>query len=289
MRNHFNYWARRNPDDFVTYPRPARLSVEEAENLLRSARGGDIAARDRVWLQFLRLTLSVVNRLDIPDRLLDDAIQEGSLAIPRAIQQAQFVDGRAFSTYVWKAIHSAVLRFLAQQGVFFRTPEHLYLRHLRFRSQLNRSVSARDARGVWDSWRERNPKLFHLILRPYLAAECRSLEELGPTEQPVADDTFYDDSPPLKALVRRVLRTLDPRERDVVSRVHGLLGRRIATVSEVARSLGLTGERVRQILKVARRRIRKRLRACRTYIPVADEDDPLILPRVSAARSGSAG
>ena len=107
----YNHWRKRNPDEFVSYPKLNPLPYLKESRLIQLAQQGDIKARNEVWMHYARLVLSVVNRFSIPDRLLADAIQEGSLGIKRAIEKFEIERFHSFSTYAWRWIYQYIQRF----------------------------------------------------------------------------------------------------------------------------------------------------------------------------------
>ena len=74
-------------------------------------------------------------------------------------------------------------------------------------------------------------------------------------EAPGPEQTAMDGG--LRGGVARSLEGLKPRERYVVGRHFGLFGTDPSTLSKIARELGLSRERVRQIVKQALAKIRK--------------------------------
>ena len=63
----------------------------------------------------------------------------------------------------------------------------------------------------------------------------------------------------LKRLVRSALHFLDDRERHIISNRFGLLGGQELTLEEIGRSLNLSRERVRQLERDAKEKLRNQL------------------------------
>ena len=66
----------------------------------------------------------------------------------------------------------------------------------------------------------------------------------------------------LVQLVRRALGKLNARERHIISNRFGILGGGEGTLDEIASGLDLSRERVRQLERVAKDRLRQELRCC---------------------------
>jgi RNA polymerase primary sigma factor len=60
-------------------------------------------------------------------------------------------------------------------------------------------------------------------------------------------------------MLRDMVKTLDPREVTILRARFGLDGGQEQTLDEVARTLGLTRERVRQVQNLALAKLRKRI------------------------------
>ena len=86
---------------------------------------------------------------------------------------------------------------------------------------------------------------------------CRLSALLADTSQPSQDDRIY--SREIRALVRKALFFLDERERHIISNRFGLLGGQELTLEEIGRSLNLSRERVRQLEREAKQKIRQQL------------------------------
>ena len=86
---------------------------------------------------------------------------------------------------------------------------------------------------------------------------CRLSTLLADHAQLSQDDRIYSSE--IRALVRKALFFLDERERHIISNRFGLLGGQELTLEEIGRSLNLSRERVRQLEREAKRKIRQQL------------------------------
>jgi RNA polymerase nonessential primary-like sigma factor len=258
-----NHWATRNPDDYVNYPRLPPLGYLEESRLIRRARQGDLAARNAVWLHCARLTLSVVNQFRIPETWLADAIQEGQLGFARAIERFDIERLNSFSTYAWYWIYQQIQRFVESRLYPIRLPAHLFPLYMRYRRELRLCVEPGDEARLRDRWSRDEPLQYSFLYRFRIRISTEPIHEVRPREHPAVLDAEPDDSPDHNALCLELLQTLKPRDRYVLERRYGLNQQARASLREIAETLGLTRERVRQIQWVAEKRLRKRFQKIR--------------------------
>lgn len=94
--------------------------------------------------------------------------------------------------------------------------------------------------------------------------ECR-LAALIADEQTVSqEDKLYVKE--IRYLVRRALVTLDDRERHIIRNRFGLLGGKEQTLEEIGKTLNLSRERVRQLEREAKHKLRENLSRHRTEV-----------------------
>jgi len=93
---------------------------------------------------------------------------------------------------------------------------------------------------------------------------CRLSALLADTTTQNQEDRIYMSE--VRGLVRKALYFLDERERHIISNRFGLLGGQELTLEEIGKSLNLSRERVRQLEREAKQKIRDRLREHRTQV-----------------------
>ena len=227
----------------------------------------------------LRLVVALARRYAGRGLPLTDLIQEGNLGLLRAIDG--FDPGRGFrlSTYASWWIRQSIQHALAEQTRTIRVPRHMseaasvvdrYARA--FRNEQGRNPSPEEiAEGV-------ALPIARVLAALDLTPDAISLETpLGGDESLELGDTVADrDGPdPVEVLLsrdfstrtRRALESLTDIEQAVVGLRFGLEGSGGQSVEEVARTLQMTPERVRQTEARALRRLKqaRRTRALRSY------------------------
>ena len=93
------------------------LNAEEKETLLKKAREGDAAARERYIQGNLRLVLSVIKRFSNSSENADDLFQIGCMGLVKAIRNFNEAYGVQFSTYAVPMISGEIKRFLRDDGM----------------------------------------------------------------------------------------------------------------------------------------------------------------------------
>ena len=86
---------------------------------------------------------------------------------------------------------------------------------------------------------------------------CRLGTLLADAEGPSQEDEFYSQE--VRGLVHDALVSLDERERHIIRNRFGLLGGSELTLEEIGKSLNLSRERVRQLEREAKDKLRSNL------------------------------
>ena len=92
------------------------LNAEEKETLLKKAREGDAAARERYIQGNLRLVLSVIKRFSNSSENADDLFQVGCVGLLKAVDNFDISQNVRFSTYGVPMITGELRRYLRDYG-----------------------------------------------------------------------------------------------------------------------------------------------------------------------------
>ena len=249
------------------------LSADEEIKLAIRINNGDRAAKERLTEANLRLVVSIAKRYVGRGMHFLDLIQEGNVGLIKAVEKFDYTKGFKFSTYATWWIRQAITRAIADQARTIRIPVHM----VETINRLKKTHSQLLHENGYDPSEEQIAERMGLsvervreIMR--VAQEPVSMETpIGPEEDSRLVDFISDDEAPapddaaLKAITKEdidaVLKTLAPREEEVVRLRFGLRDGRCHTLEEVGSQFNVTRERIRQIEAKALRKLRHPVRS----------------------------
>ena len=237
---------------------PLLTKVEEIQ-LAKRVEAGDPIAKRRMIESNLRLVVSIAKKYRGQGLGFLDLIQEGILGLIRAVEKFDWRRDLKFSTYATWWIRQAVARGLADKARMVRLPVHVVERLSEGQPRRAHAAAAAAARRDRRGDRGRG----EAAARPGQAVRSAARASIS-LDEPVGDDgesSFADlladehaeDPVEVVAQSQReralsdALEALPERRRRVLELRYGLDGNDPRTLDEIARELGLTRERVRQI------------------------------------------
>jgi len=253
------------------------LTAEQEYAYAVQVREGHFDARQKMIEHNLRLVVSIARNFQNRGVTFLDLIEEGNLGLIHALDRFEPERGFRFSTYATWWIRHAIDRALATQARTVRLPTHV----MRELNQIQRARHHLEA-----GWRAAGlarsasvDDIAHLLGRTadevsdllMLAEAPASLDSPAGDQSEAALFELVPDRAAaperqvaqreLQILIDQWLGDLSSKQRLVIERRYGLSGQEPATLDDVARELGLTRERVRQIQQEALARLNQALAA----------------------------
>lgn len=235
------------------------LTPDEERDLAYKVRQGDFAARQSMIEHNLRLVVNIAKHYINRGLSLLDLIEEGNLGLMHALEKFEPERGFRFSTYATWWIRQNIERAIMNQSRTIRLPVHV----VKELNQVLRTQRQLEASGHGDTTVE---EVARQLSRP--VEDVRAILALN--EHTASLDAPLDIDPSLsigesladegaetpdtqihglevESLVREWIGQLNEKQRMVIRHRYGIDECEVQTLEELADSLDLTRERVRQI------------------------------------------
>ena len=243
------------------------INAEEETVLAQKIRIGDNIALDKLVKSNLRFVVSVAKQYQHQGLTLSDLINEGNLGLIKAAQRFDETKGFKFISYAVWWIRQSILQALAEQGRLVRLPQNKIGTYnkankamMAFEQENEREPSVEELAGILEMSETEIANIFVTNSRhTSLDAPVHEAEDVNMGDLLAgANDTDYSviqDS--LREEIRRILKSLSPRESEIVSAYFGLDGNDGTTIEQIGEKYDLTKERIRQIKERAIKRLQK--------------------------------
>ncbi len=261
------------------------VPYEEFKRVVAQVREGEREtdeAKQELIVANLRLVVSIAKKYTNRGLQFLDLIQEGNVGLMKAVDKFEYRRGYKFSTYATWWIRQAITRAIADQARTIRIPVHMIEtinKLTRCQRQLVQELGREPTSEEIAERMEIPVSKVRKIMK--IAQEPISLETpIGEEEDSHLGDFVEDSSvvSPIDAVIaaslrkqaEAVLRTLTPREAEVLRRRFGIGDGTEHTLEEVGKAFNVTRERIRQIESKALRKLRhpSRARHLKPYLDV---------------------
>jgi RNA polymerase nonessential primary-like sigma factor len=250
------------------------FTPEEELKVATQAKAGDFSARQAMIEHNLRLVVSIAKTYMHRGLPLPDLIEEGNLGLMHALDKFEPERGFRFSTYATWWIRQSVEKSLMNQVRTVRLPVHVIreinqvMRATRFLEQaLGAEGRAPDLEDIASLTGKSVEDVADALA---LAEHTTSLDaprDLDPgsslldfisDDRSAAPDEEVEKSQ-LEDMLRNWLKNLKDDQRMVIIRRYGLDNQEPATLEGLAKELGLSKERIRQIQQESLIKLKKHL------------------------------
>ena len=254
------------------------LEAEEERDLAIRVESGDEYARRKLILANLRLVVNTARKYHTKGLHFLDLIEEGNVGLIKAVEKFKVEKECRFSTYATWWIKQAISRAISKQGSLVRLPSHKIdnLNKIRetfnlMQQELGRAPNAEELSERIDLPEKEKRETLDLFFMPttleYLTDDYEQSSfklQLEDKETVPPDVTFFQRL--RNEQVLHLLANLEGREKLIVSYRFGFKDGTPKTLEEIGDIIGITRERVRQILQKALLKLRSM---------ATDDDDTL--------------
>jgi len=235
------------------------LTAKEEAELTRLVKQDHFASRQRMIECNLRLVVNIAKHYTNHGVALLDLIEEGNMGMMHALDKFDPERGFRFSTYATWWIRQNIERCIMNQSRTIRLPVHV-IKDLNIILQASRHLEAHTGK---------EPKaddVAHMLGRPVKEVQrmlslnmsmmsldapldvdpLLSMGDIMPDDNTPGPDLMLEQSE-IKDRVQDWLHRLSDKQRFIIEKRYGLNGYDIQTLEQLAATLDLTRERVRQI------------------------------------------
>ena len=252
----------------VEIGREELISTDEEVELAQRIHHGDREALERLTRANLRFVVSVAKQYQNQGLALNDLIDEGNLGLIKAAQKFDETRGFKFISYAVWWIRQSILQAISEQSRSVRIP----LNQIGFQSKLTKAIvnfeqeferrpSAQELAEILETDVSKVQEALGMngkkvsVDAPFQDDDSNSLIDIMTDESAPGTDNLMEKES-LSSDLEAAFSRLGEREAQVLKMLFGI-GRNEMTAEEVANSLNLTRERVRQIKERALRRLRE--------------------------------
>jgi len=245
----------------------ALLTMEQEQQLgKRIIEENDPAAREQLVRSNLRLVVNIAKKYSNKGIGLADLIEEGNVGLIKAVDYFDPSKGTRFSTYAAWWIKQSIKRALLENVQPVHVPTYMVAlinqwRHYseELRTMLGRDPYIEEMAEVMNL-PTRKAKVISEVVK--ILSSVRDVHGSDPFEEDqVLEATLADDSTPLPdsgmesdeetAKVLSLLDEIDEREALILRLHYGLFDNNPMSLKDIGNKIGLTRERIRQILRGA--------------------------------------
>ncbi|MBU0547876.1 MAG: sigma-70 family RNA polymerase sigma factor [Candidatus Omnitrophica bacterium] len=248
---------------------PLLTAKQEIELNKRIRRGDEIARKEMIRAN-LRLVINIAKRYMRMGTPFLDLIEEGNLGLMKAVEKFDYRKGFRFSTYAAWWIRQGITRSISEQSKMIRVP--VYMNDLitkwkknkeRLSQKLKRVPTdneiakklrfSPEKMGKINFWMSSTTSSLEAPIGEDNDNQMSELVEDKNATTPDAEIEHFLD----RERVDNLLEVMSEREREILDLRFGLSNTKPQTLAEVAKKMGVSRERIRQIEEAALGKLKK--------------------------------
>lgn len=244
------------------------ITPQEEVMLSERIKQGDTQALNKIVRANLRFVISIAKQYQNQGIALQDLISEGNIGLIKAAQRFDATKGFKFISYAVWWIRQSILQAIAEQARVVRIPSNKISNIAKVNKMISKMEQEMEREIDWHelanhcdmSVEEVHEALTFAYRSSSLDApvsnadDSSALIDFISNEELTPDKLLEHDS--LKMDLKRLIRTLEPRDAEILSDVYGLNHPYPLSLDEIAKKFNLSRERVRQIKDKALMRLR---------------------------------
>lgn len=235
-------------------------NAEEEYECAFKAFNGDEKAKTELIEKNLRFVISVAKQYEGKNASLEDLINEGNLGLVESANRFDPTKGFKFISYAVWYIRKNINDYLKSKSKIIRIPGNRLNTLSIIKKEIN-SIEQENSRSVHSN--DISDKLSNLdmntinlvmsidnisvksISAPFTDNEDSSLEDVLINNNIKSTDSLAEEEN-VKSIISKLLDTLKPKQRKIISLYFGLDGEEALKLNEIGELLGMTSEGVRQ-------------------------------------------
>jgi len=240
------------------------ITSEEEVVLAQRIQDGDAAALEKLVKSNLRFVVSVAKQYQNKSLTLNDLINEGNLGLIKAAQKFDHTRGFKFISYAVWWIRQSIMQALAEHSRLVRIPlnkvgslNKINKAMAELEQKFNRAPTDEELAEILEMEDKElkgtlSARTRHVSVdAPFAEGESNSLLDVLEDGSIDKTDGDLEYTSSLQIETERSLATLDPREQQVLRMYFGIGEQTAISLEQIAETLSITRERVRQIKEKA--------------------------------------
>lgn len=256
------------------------ITAQEEVELAKRVAVGDKDAYNKMIVHNLRLVVSIANKYTEQGLPIDDLVQEGNIGLMKAVEKFDYRKGYKFSTYATWWIRQAIMRAIDDKSHNIRIPVYVYEKlkcYHRVCAELqmqkneisDEEIAEKTGYNIAMIQKLKRLSVKEISLNTKIGDdENIELADMLEDKTTKVPETAVEDQKMQHEINETMNTVLTEREADILRMRFGFGEYEPATLDKVGKKYGVSRERIRQIEKIAMRKLRynRNIRQMRDYL-----------------------